>query len=74
MMNDNFEEKMKRLEVIVNELNNSEVALDDALKLYQEGIELSSYCYNKLNEVEKQSISILNENDLNKLKGADDNE
>lgn len=73
-MSDNFETKIKRLEQIVNELNNNEVGLDEAIKLYQEGIELSSFCYNKLNEVENQSINIFNESEIEKLKGANNNE
>ena len=68
MENKSFEEAMKRIEEVVALLSNNELALDDSIKLYQEGIELTSYCYNKLNEVEKQSIKILEENQINKLK------
>ncbi|MEG0283463.1 MAG: exodeoxyribonuclease VII small subunit [Erysipelotrichales bacterium] len=68
MENKSFEEAMKRIEEVVALLSDNELALDDSIKLYQEGIELTSYCYNKLNEVEKQSIKILEENQINKLK------
>lgn len=74
MDNNNFEESMKRVELIISQLESNELSLDDSIKLYQEGIELTSACYNKLNEVEKQSIKILEASEIEKLKGADNNE
>ncbi len=38
--NDSFETKMKRLEEIVNEVENSTLSLEDSMKLYEEGTKL----------------------------------
>ena len=74
MEKNNFEESMKRIETIIEKLENDELNLDESIKLYQEGIDLTSSCYNKLNEVEKQSIKILEESEINKLKGDSEND
>ena len=52
-----FEEKIKKLESIVNELESGEVALDDAINKYTEAMKLSKECSDKLNEVKKFFIS-----------------
>ena len=39
-----FEDALKKLEKIVAELEGGELSLDEALKKYQEGIELSRAC------------------------------
>lgn len=49
-----FEEALKRLEEIVNKLESSEVALEESLSLFEEGIRLSKFCSQKLNEAEKK--------------------
>lgn len=69
-----FEETMKRIEEIANILEKNDVNLDNALKLYQEGMELSNKCYSFLNDVEQQSIKILQENELDQLKENLNNE
>ncbi len=48
-----FEEALKALEEVVKKLEDKEVSLDEAVKLYNEGLELSKQCYNLLNESEK---------------------
>jgi len=72
-MSDNFETSLKRIEEIIKSLESNQLDLDESIKLYQEGIQLTSSCYKKLNEVEAQSIKILEENDLNKLKEGENN-
>lgn len=47
-----FEESMKRLEKIVESLEQGKVSLDDAVDLYEEGIRLSKLCSEKLKSVE----------------------
>ena len=47
-----FEEALKKLEV-VKKLEDKEVSLDEAVKLYNEGLELSKQCYQLLQEAEK---------------------
>ena len=54
-----FESAMKRLEEIVNALENGTVALDDSLKLFEEGIKLTKYCENELKTIENKAAKIL---------------
>jgi len=58
----NFEEKIKKLENIVAELESGEVPLDDAINKYTEAMKLSKECSNKLNEVSEKVNKILSEN------------
>lgn len=61
MAKQKFETAMKRLEDIVRELETGELSLEDSLKRFEEGIKLSRFCSNKLDEIEKK-VSILVEN------------
>lgn len=56
-----FEEALKKLEKIVEDLENGDLSLDEALKKYQEGIELSRACSSKL-ESAKKKIDVLVKN------------
>ena len=47
-----LEESLKRLEAIVEKLEQGEVSLDDAVELYEEGVNLSKDCAEKLKAVE----------------------
>ena len=47
-----FEQSLRRLETIVEQLEDGEIPLDDALKIYEEGIELSKTCIDKLTQAE----------------------
>lgn len=47
-----FEASLKRLEQIVEELENGEVTLDKALEMYEEGVELSKFCIERLTQAE----------------------
>ena len=47
-----FETSMKRLEKIVSSLEEGKVSLEDSLALYEEGIELSQSCMEKLTQAE----------------------
>lgn len=58
----NFEEKIKKLEIIVNELESGEVNLDDAIDKYTEAMKLSKECSDKLNEVSEKVNKILMDN------------
>lgn len=53
-----FEKAIERLEKIVADLETGNIALDDALKKYEEGVELSRACQKKLAQAEKK-IEIL---------------
>lgn len=56
--NFNFEEAIKNLEQIVQELEKGDLNLDESVKKFEEGIELSKKCTKILEEAEKK-ITIL---------------
>lgn len=47
-----FEDALNRLEEIVSELEDESISLEDSIKLYEEGIELSKICAETLEQVE----------------------
>lgn len=47
-----FEDSLKRLESIVQSLEDGTVSLDEAVELYEEGIRLSKECADKLKATE----------------------
>ena len=47
-----FERSLARLEEIVRRLENANLTLDDAMKLFEEGVELSRACQKQLEEAE----------------------
>ncbi len=53
-----FEEALSGLERIVRDLERGDLPLDDALKLFEEGVRLSRFCSVRLDEAEKK-IEIL---------------
>ncbi|MGE4320015.1 MAG: exodeoxyribonuclease VII small subunit [Acholeplasmataceae bacterium] len=53
MENQSFETLLKELEQVVKDLENKEITLDEAVKKYQRGLELSKTCYQMLEEAEK---------------------
>ena len=56
-----FEQSMKQLEQIVVELESGELTLEQAIKKFEEGIELSKFCSQKLEETERK-ITLLMQN------------
>ena len=57
--NKTFEENMKRLEQIVRAMERGDVALEESLKLFQEGTELVRSCGKLLDEAELQVMKIM---------------
>jgi len=55
-----FEAAIAELESIVKKLEEGDLALDESLKLYERGIQLSRFCHGRLEEAERR-IEILNE-------------
>jgi exodeoxyribonuclease VII small subunit len=53
-----FEEAMERLEQIVETLESGDLALDQSLKIFEEGMGLVNFCTKKLEEAE-QKVTIL---------------
>ena len=56
-----FEQSMKQLEQIVVELESGELTLEQAIKKFEEGMELSKFCSQKLEETERK-ITLLMQN------------
>lgn len=54
-----FEKAFQQLEKIVQRLESEELPLDDSLQLFEEGIRLSRFCHQRLEEVEKKIELIL---------------
>ena len=54
-----FEKAFQQLEKIVQRLESEELPLDESLQLFEEGIRLSRFCNQKLEEVEKKIELIL---------------
>jgi len=52
MKKTNFEDSLKRLEEIVDIFERGELALEDSIKLFREGVELTKYCKQKINSAE----------------------
>ena len=57
--NKTFEESMARLEQIVRAMERGDVALEESLKLFQEGTELVSSCQKLLDEAQLQVKKIM---------------
>lgn len=57
-----FEQAMEKLEAIVLKLEEGDVPLEAAIHFFQEGMQLSKLCHDKLQHVEKQMDQILREN------------
>ncbi len=49
-----FEEALKKLEKIVDELESGKLTLDDSLKKYEEGVKLSRFCHKSLQAAQKK--------------------
>ncbi len=57
-----FEEKLKELENIVNELESGEIDLDSSIEKYTKAMKLVKECDEKLKNVEEQVSKIVTEN------------
>jgi exodeoxyribonuclease VII small subunit len=54
-----FEKSFQDLEKIVQRLEGEELPLDESLQLFEQGIRLSRFCHQRLEEVEKKIELIL---------------
>jgi exodeoxyribonuclease VII small subunit len=54
-----FEDALAELEKIVQRLEDPEMPLDEAVGLFEDGIKLSRFCSQKLDEVEKRVDMLL---------------
>lgn len=56
-----FEDSIKELETIVSALEKGDCPLDEAVKLFEKGVEISNECHKTL-DLAEQKIKILTEN------------
>ena len=49
-----FEDKLKNLETIVNELDSEEVSLQESLEKFEAGVKVYKECYDFISQAEKK--------------------
>ena len=59
MENMSFEDIMKKLELIANELEKGNLNLDESVKKFEEGIKLSKMCNEILEKAEKKITMLI---------------
>ena len=57
-----YEQAYKRLEEIVEKLENGSVPLEESMKLFEEGSKLANFCNSKLNAAEQKFTQLITEN------------
>ena len=57
-----YEQAYKRLEEIVEKLENDSVPLEESMKLFEEGTKLANFCNSKLNAAEQKFTQLITEN------------
>jgi exodeoxyribonuclease VII small subunit len=58
-----FEESLKKLETIVEKLEQGDLALEDSLKLFEEGVALSASCKQELDAAEGKVQMLIKQRD-----------
>ena len=58
MENLTYEKAIKRLEQIISILESNEVPLEESIVLFQEGVNLSKYCDDKLQSIQQKVAQI----------------
>ena len=56
---DRFEDQLARLEEIVDRLEDESVGLEEALGLFENGMDLARHCRTRLEEVEQRVTQLL---------------
>ena len=60
-----FEDSMTQLEKIVEDIEDGDLPLETALKKFEEGVRLSKFCFDKLDETEQKVSQLLNDENGN---------
>jgi len=58
-----IEQAMKQLEQIVQDLESGDLPLEKAIKTFEEGVQLSKFCSQKLDETEKRITMLMQNSD-----------
>jgi len=59
MENLNFEEALKMLEEIVEKLESGGLGLEESIRLFEQGVELSLYCQQQLHQAEGRIMRLV---------------
>jgi exodeoxyribonuclease VII small subunit len=59
----NFEDSLKKLETIVGQLEQGDLALEESLKLFEEGVGLSAACKQELEAAEGKVQMLVKQRD-----------
>ena len=57
--NISFEQALNMLQEAVNKLENGEISLDDAFKMFEQGIKYAKICEEKLTSIEEKVAKIM---------------
>lgn len=63
--NQSFEEMMQSLEQIAHELESGNLSLDDSVKKFEQGMEISKECSKVLEEAEQKITILMKDNEQN---------
>lgn len=69
-----FEDEMKRLQKIVEELSGGKLTLGESLKKYEEGVKLAQGCAAQLNEAQRKVELLMKKEGKYSLEKFEDNE
>lgn len=69
-ISDSFEEKLKRLELITDQLENNGPGLEQSIELFEEGVKLSKECISILEKAELKISSL--QKQLNNISTEDE--
>lgn len=58
-----FEESLKRLETVVDQLEKGELTLEESLKLFEEGVNLTANCKKELDAAEGKVQMLVKQRD-----------
>ncbi|MBF0103218.1 MAG: exodeoxyribonuclease VII small subunit, partial [Desulfobacterales bacterium] len=58
-----FEDSLAQLEQIVQELESGSLPLENALKKFEDGMKLSQFCEQKLDEIQKKVTLLIQHQD-----------
>lgn len=67
----NFEKKLERLEEIVTKMESGDLALEESLKLFEEGVKNSRECHKELTKAEEKVKVLLSVDDNGKAETED---
>ncbi len=64
----NFEKSLEELEKLVETMENGDISLEDSLKYFERGIELTRLCQKSLKEAEQKVEILVGQDQQNNLK------